>query len=280
MTQRLWFFALTVAMAASGAAFAQNPAAQNLRSPIQGILQDQQNQDLPVQIDAASLEVQDKNKMATFSGDVHVTQGDMTMKCQSLVVFYGPEHGSGTGSTVASIAAPANAAPGAKAAMPQGAQDIRRIEAGAASPSAPRTRMRAATSASTISRRRPITLTGNVVVSQGKNVLRGERVVVDTVSGNAHFESGSATQIASERSFCRAKAPMGAGRRTSCRLGSQGELGASTEHRRGKSDKTLPGRRWAFREFDPNLPRLAGLIDIFLISSPPTRLGAAPTAWR
>ena len=35
-----------------------------------------------------------------------------------------------------------------------------------------------------------ITLTGNVVVSQGKNVVRGERVVVDTATGDARVESG------------------------------------------------------------------------------------------
>jgi lipopolysaccharide export system protein LptA len=36
-----------------------------------------------------------------------------------------------------------------------------------------------------------ITLTGNVVVSQGQNVIHGERVVVDTVSGNARVESNN-----------------------------------------------------------------------------------------
>ena len=35
-----------------------------------------------------------------------------------------------------------------------------------------------------------ITLTGNVVVSQGKNVVRGERVVVNTVTGDARVEAG------------------------------------------------------------------------------------------
>jgi lipopolysaccharide export system protein LptA len=212
MTQRLWLLALMIAMAAPGAALAQNPSAQNppaqspsaqsARSPIQGMLQDQQNQDLPVQIDAASLEVQDKNKMATFSGDVHVTQGDMTMKCQSLVVFYGPERGPGAGQTVASAAplpsAPAaNAPPGARpqpGAMPQGAQDIRRIEARGGVTVTSKDQNASGDLGVYDLKKKTITLTGNVVVSQGKNVLHGERVVVDTVTGNAHFESGSATQ--------------------------------------------------------------------------------------
>ena len=52
-----------------------------------------QKKDQPVQIEAATLEVRDKNKTATFSGNVQVVQGDTTMKCQSLVVFYGQEIG-------------------------------------------------------------------------------------------------------------------------------------------------------------------------------------------
>ena len=39
-----------------------------------------------------------------------------------------------------------------------------------------------------------ITLLHNVTVAQGKNVLHGERVVVDTVSGNAHFDSNTEVQ--------------------------------------------------------------------------------------
>ena len=38
-------------------------------------------------------------------------------------------------------------------------------------------------------KKKTITLTGNVVVSQGNNVLHGERVVVDTTTGDAHFDS-------------------------------------------------------------------------------------------
>ena len=77
-----------------------------------------------MQIEAATLEVHDKNKTATFSGNVQVVQGDTTMKCQSLVVFYGQEVGvDATGTPVtATTAKPA-------AGMPQGAQNIRRIEA-------------------------------------------------------------------------------------------------------------------------------------------------------
>ena len=41
-----------------------------------------------------------------------------------------------------------------------------------------------------------ITLSGNVVVSQGQNVIHGERVVVDTETGNARVESGGGSAAA------------------------------------------------------------------------------------
>src|SRR5262249_46232792 len=50
-----------------------------------------QNRDEPVKIRAASLELREKDKMATFTGDVYVLQGDTEMHCKQLVVFYEEE---------------------------------------------------------------------------------------------------------------------------------------------------------------------------------------------
>ena len=186
MIGRFWLCALIVALAAPAMA-----AAQGLRAaapgPAQTLLQDQ-NQDLPIQIDAATLEVRDKNKTATFSGDVQVVQGDMTIKCQSLVVFYGAEHGPAA-NAVASAAPPPGAPPGAHAAMPQGSQDIRRIEARGGVTVISRDQNASGDLGIYDVKKKTITLTGNVVVSQGKNVLRGDRVIVDTVTGDAHIDS-------------------------------------------------------------------------------------------
>jgi lipopolysaccharide export system protein LptA len=51
---------------------------------------DQKKDTLP-RIDAATLEVNDKNQSAAFSGNVQMVQGDSTLKCQSLVVYYARE---------------------------------------------------------------------------------------------------------------------------------------------------------------------------------------------
>src|SRR5438046_7144298 len=47
-----------------------------------------QNRDQPIQIEAATLEMRDKKKEATFAGNVKVVQGDTTMKTKIIVGFY------------------------------------------------------------------------------------------------------------------------------------------------------------------------------------------------
>ena len=173
MKRQLLLWAAIVAMLAPGLAAAQGP------TPGQGLLPGQ-NKDEPVQIEAASLEVHDKSKTATFSGNVQVVQGDTTMKCQSLVVFYGREVGIAQNGPKQQV----SAVPGQK-----GAQDIRRIEAHGGVTVVTKDQNASGDLAVYDLQSKTITLTGNVVVSQGQNVIHGEKVIVNTVTGNASVES-------------------------------------------------------------------------------------------
>jgi len=76
--------------------------------------------------------------------------------------------------------------------IPQDAHDIRRIEA--YTDVTVTTKDQNATGDVGIYdlKAKTITLTGNVVVSQGKNVVRGDRVVVDTTTGYSRVESATA----------------------------------------------------------------------------------------
>ncbi len=78
------------------------------------------NKGQPVKIDAASLEVRDKEKMATFSGNVQVIQGDTTLKTKTLVVHYEGES-QGVDNT--------KTAKAATGIGPSGEQRIKRLEA-------------------------------------------------------------------------------------------------------------------------------------------------------
>src|SRR6202011_1930185 len=76
--------AFALAMIAAGDAGAQS-AMTGVPNAMQGF---SQNRDQPIQIEAATLEMRDKKKEATFSGNVKVIQGDTTMTSKILVVFY------------------------------------------------------------------------------------------------------------------------------------------------------------------------------------------------
>lgn len=152
------------------AAMAQNTGVPNA---LQGF---SQNKDQPVHIEAATLEVRDKDKRATFSGNVVVKQGDTTLRSKTLDVFYDQEDAKG----------------GMKAAQPGpgGKQSIRRLEAkgGVVVTQKDQT----ATGATGIfdMKSNTITMTGGVVITQGQNVLRGDRLIVDVATGHARVEAG------------------------------------------------------------------------------------------
>ena len=190
MTRRLSLCAVTLALLTPGLAAAQAPRPA-AGPPVQGLLQGGQDKDQPVQIEAASLEVRDKSKMATFSGDVQVVQGDTTMKCQKLVVFYGQEVGIAQAGAQPPDAKPPDAKPAPTPAGPKGAQNIRRIEARGGVTVITKDQNASGDLGVYDLLAKTITLTGNVVVSQGQNVIHGERVVVDTVTGNARVESNN-----------------------------------------------------------------------------------------
>jgi len=192
MIRRLYLCAVTIALMAPGLAVAQAPRPAPA-PPVQGLLQGGQDKDQPVQIEAASLEVRDKSKMATFSGDVQVVQGDTTMKCQKLVVFYGQEVGIAQAGAQPPDAKPPDAKPAPTSALPgpKGAQNIRRIEARGGVTVITKDQNASGDLGVYDLINKTITLTGNVVVSQGQNVIHGERVVVDTVTGNARVESNN-----------------------------------------------------------------------------------------
>ena len=119
-----------------------------------------------MKIAAATLEVRDKDRMATFTGDVHVVQGDTEMRCKSLVVFYDEEPN-------------AKGAKGARAAASKFAQ----IEAKGGVTVTQKEQNATGDSGIFDMRANTVTLIGNVIVTRGTDVLRGQRLFVDLGTG-------------------------------------------------------------------------------------------------
>ncbi|UWU92655.1 LptA/OstA family protein [Bradyrhizobium sp. CB1015] len=180
--------AIGLALLATGAALAQSTM-QGVPNAMQGF---SQNRDQPIQIEAASLEMRDKKKEATFAGNVKVVQGDTTMTSKTLVVFY--ESGGGD-----KPATPQPAAKGAKSAPMQSAQpgpggssSIKRLEARGNVVVTQKDQVVTGDTAVFDTKTNLITMlggSGQVVLTQCKNVMRGDRLTVDMTTGVSRVES-------------------------------------------------------------------------------------------
>jgi lipopolysaccharide export system protein LptA len=74
-----WLIGTALMLACTAAAQPQSYGAMQSFTP---------NEDQPVRITAKTLEVRDKIRQATFSGDVRLVRGETTVTCKVLVVFY------------------------------------------------------------------------------------------------------------------------------------------------------------------------------------------------
>jgi lipopolysaccharide export system protein LptA len=150
---------------------------QGVANPLQGF---SQNSNEPIKIESTSLEVRDKDHLATFIGNVHVTQGDTTMKCKTLVVFYDQSAGP--------AAAPKTAQAGSSN------QQIKRLEAKGGVVITQKDQTATGDTGVFDMKTNTATLTGNVVVTQGQNVIRGEKLVVDMTTGISRVEAGKSSK--------------------------------------------------------------------------------------
>lgn len=134
----------------------------------------------PIDIEADTLDVDDKSKTATFRGNVHVEQGDFRIRTVELVATYTGQAGAGL---------MPSADPGAK----NGTAQLQRVQA---------RRKVVVTSKQDQSatgdwadfdvKANTVVLGGDVTLTQGRNVIRGPRLVIDMTTGQSRMETSRA----------------------------------------------------------------------------------------
>ena len=170
--------AMTVALALCG----PDATAQKNQGPPNALQGFSQNRDQPVKIQASSLEVREKDKMATFAGDVHVVNGDTELHCKTLLVFYDSDSGARSDASTRNMKA---ADPG-----PGGERQIKRIEAKGGVVVNQKDQVATGDAAIFNMRENTVVLTGGVVVTKGQDVLKGQRLTVDLTSGVSRMDGG------------------------------------------------------------------------------------------
>lgn len=171
-----WFRSALMAHMAAGlfAVCTLPAAAQGLGESFDGL---QVSGDQPISIEADQLDVDDTQAIATFTGNVAVSQGDTLLKTSKLVVHYvNQPEGGGEGE-------------GESASVPGASGNIDRLEATGQVYIRSQDQIATADAASFDMDTQVVVLTGDVVLSQGENVATGCRMTIQMETGQARLEA-------------------------------------------------------------------------------------------
>jgi lipopolysaccharide export system protein LptA len=165
----------------------------------------------PIDIESDVLVVHDSQKYATFKGNVKAVQGTTTLRARELDVHYtgggdklltGQDQNQDKkegGEQAAVQAKPADAKDGKDTSADSGTQ-ITQIEAkGDVIITSENDQTTSSEWAIYDVPSQQVTVGGNVVLTQGKNVLKGDRLVIDLKTGESRFENPGNTAIAGGR---------------------------------------------------------------------------------
>ena len=130
-------------------------------------LNDDHDSAAPIEITADTLEVRQSENLAIFRGDVDAIQGDMLLKADMLVVHYRENKQSADEPGISQIDAEGNVFVSSPNETAQGARGIYDVD------------------------NKKIWLTGQVVLTQGDNIIQGEQLELDLVSGKSKVLSAT-----------------------------------------------------------------------------------------
>jgi len=164
--------AFTLAATVAVAAFAQTQTQAPGVSALKG-----HNFNAPVDISANGAEVQDRADRAVLVGNVHVTQGDMTLDTQRLTIAYSNQPVSN------------QPAPARTSSSGTGVQIDRLDASGGVVVHSPSETAKGDFGVYDLNRKL-ITLVGNVQLTRGDSNMQGSRLVIDLTSGRAVVDGG------------------------------------------------------------------------------------------
>ncbi len=119
----------------------------------------------PIEVAADSLEVRQEEQVAVFEGNVDANQGELRLQANELQVHYQGGSG-GTGGEITQLNATGNVHVSSPRETARGDWAIYDVLA------------------------EQVTMGGNVVLSQGANVIQGDRLTIDLTTGRSRIEGG------------------------------------------------------------------------------------------
>jgi lipopolysaccharide transport protein LptA len=129
----------------------------------------------PINVEAGRLEVDDRAKQAVFRSDVHATQGDFVVRTSELRAFYTGAAGLAEQAEASGANAPA---------------EITRIEArGKVIVTSKNGQNATGDRADYDVKKNQVVLGGDVILTQGKNVVRGTKLTINMLTGESVIDS-------------------------------------------------------------------------------------------
>jgi len=136
----------------------------------------------PIAIEADSLEVFEKEQRAIYTGNVIVTQGETVMKAKKMIIFYDK---------------PVEGAANPSQGTPDGDTSIRRVEADGNVVIIDKDQVATGDHGVYENATDIMTLTGNVALTKGQNVTKGQKLVYNLGTGIANVDAGASGRVSS-----------------------------------------------------------------------------------
>ena len=151
------------------------------------------NSKAPISIEADKLVYFDKEQKAIYSGSVIVIQGDTKMTCSAMTIFMEKTATAGQPEP-AKASDPAKAGADASAAPGAGTSRVKHLDAVGPVTVVSKTQVATGDSASYDKAQNKVWLIGNVTLSDGGNVTKGDKLTYDLTTGQATVDTGSAAR--------------------------------------------------------------------------------------
>jgi lipopolysaccharide export system protein LptA len=164
----------------------------------------------PIDIESDVLVVHDSQKYATFKGNVKAVQGTTTLRARELNVHYtgggdklltgeDKKDSGGQVATETKVADANDAKDGKGASADSGTQITKIVAKGDVVITSENDQTTSSEWAIYDVPTQQVTVGGNVVLTQGKNVLKGDRLVIDLKTGESRFENTGNAAVAGGR---------------------------------------------------------------------------------
>ncbi len=134
---------------------------------------DKRDTEQPIEITADSLEVLQEQQLAIFRGSVDAIQGDIRLRADKLTVHYrsseekkAADEAEGTAGDIRRLDAEGKVFVTSPTETAQGKKGVYDVQ------------------------KRTIVLTGDVVLTRGENVLKGQKLTMNMDTGRSHIEGG------------------------------------------------------------------------------------------